>query len=68
MIAAHMPHYGPPDALETPRFLGPRTFMRLPHVRDLDGVDVAVVGFPATVPRSSEPVPASGRKRLAAPR
>jgi agmatinase len=42
-----MPRYGPPDAFETPRFSGPRTFMRLPHVRDLDGVDVAVVGIPA---------------------
>jgi agmatinase len=41
-----MPHYGPPDAFETPRFSGPRTFMRLPHVRELDGVDVAVVGIP----------------------
>jgi agmatinase len=41
-----MPHYGPPDAFEMPRFSGPRTFMRLPHVRDLEGVDVAVVGVP----------------------
>ena len=41
-----MPRYGPPDAFETPRFSGPRTFMRLPYVRDLDGVDVAVVGVP----------------------
>jgi agmatinase len=41
-----MPRYGPPDAFETPRFSGPRTFMRLPHVRDLDDVDVAVVGIP----------------------
>lgn len=41
-----MPRYGPPDAFETPRFSGPRTFMRLPHVRDLEGVDVAVIGIP----------------------
>jgi agmatinase len=41
-----MPRYGPPDAFELPRFSGPRTFMRLPHVRDLDGVDLAVVGIP----------------------
>ena len=41
-----MPRYGPPDAFETPRFSGPRTFMRLPHVNDLEGVDVAVVGIP----------------------
>jgi agmatinase len=41
-----MPRYGPPDAFVTPRFSGPRTFMRLPHVTDLDGVDVAVIGVP----------------------
>src|ERR671923_1182401 len=41
-----MPRYGPPDPFETPRFSGPRTFMRLPHVRELDGVDAAVVGIP----------------------
>ncbi|MEO8290506.1 MAG: agmatinase [Gaiellaceae bacterium] len=41
-----MPRYGPPDAFEMPRFSGPRTFMRLPHVRELDGVDVAILGIP----------------------
>lgn len=41
-----MPHYGPVDALQYPRFGGIRTFARLPHVTDLDGVDVAVVGAP----------------------
>ena len=41
-----MPRYGPPDAFESPRFSGPRTFMRLPHVRELDDVDVAIVGIP----------------------
>ena len=41
-----MPRYGPPDSFETPRFSGPRTFMRLPHVRDLEDVDVAIVGIP----------------------
>ncbi|HEU4449161.1 MAG TPA: agmatinase [Gaiellaceae bacterium] len=41
-----MPRYGPPDAFAMPRFSGPRTFMRLPHVRELEGVDVAVVGIP----------------------
>lgn len=41
-----MPRYGPPDAFETPRFSGPRTFMRLPHVRELEDVDVAIVGIP----------------------
>jgi agmatinase len=42
-----MPRYGPPDAFQTPRFSGPRTFMRLPQVRDLAGVDAAVVGIPS---------------------
>jgi len=41
-----MGRYGPPDAFEMPRFSGPRTFMRLPHVRELDGVDAAIVGVP----------------------
>ena len=41
-----MPRYAPPDPFETPRFSGPRTFMRLPYVRDLEGVDVAVLGIP----------------------
>lgn len=29
-----------------PRFCGISTFMRLPHTRELDGVDVAIVGAP----------------------
>ena len=41
-----MPHYEPADSFETPRFTGVRTFMRLPHVTDLDGVDFAVIGTP----------------------
>ena len=41
-----MPHHRPADSSQTPRFTGPRTFMRLPHVTDLDGVDVAVCGVP----------------------
>ncbi len=32
--------------MAAPRFTGVRTFMRLPHVQELDGVDVAVVGVP----------------------
>src|SRR5919106_3400275 len=38
--------YEPWDALEAPRFTGPRTYARLPHVTDLDGVDAAVFGVP----------------------
>jgi len=38
--------YRPVDAMVYPRFSGLRTFMRLPHVTDLEGVDFAVVGVP----------------------
>jgi agmatinase len=41
-----MPHYTPEDSLQSPRFTGPPTFARLPIVRSLGGVDVAVVGVP----------------------
>jgi agmatinase len=40
------PRYGPPDASRAPRYTGIRTFARCPHVRDPDGVDVAVIGVP----------------------
>lgn len=36
----------PPDALQAPRFTGPRSFARLPLVEDLTDVDCAVVGLP----------------------
>jgi len=41
-----MPRYGPADSLKSPRFTGPSTFARLPHVQDLAGVDVAITGVP----------------------
>ena len=40
------PPYRPVDARVYPRFAGVRTFMRLPHVTDLTGVDAAVYGIP----------------------
>jgi agmatinase len=40
------PPYRPIDAQVIPRFAGIRTFMRLPHVTDLKGVDAAAVGIP----------------------
>jgi len=40
------PPYRPLDAQVIPRFAGVRTFMRLPHVTDLEGVDAAAVGIP----------------------
>jgi agmatinase len=41
-----MKGYGPADPLQTPRFAGISTFLRLPHTTHLDGVDVAFVGLP----------------------
>ncbi len=41
-----MPRYVPEDSLKSPRFTGPSTFARLPHVRMLAEVDLAVVGVP----------------------
>ena len=41
-----MPTFLPQDSLQTPRFCGITTFMRVPHAKALDGVDVAVVGIP----------------------
>jgi agmatinase len=40
------PPYRPLDAQVIPRFAGVRTFMRAPHVTELDGVDAAVYGIP----------------------
>jgi agmatinase len=41
-----MKKYGPADALESPRFCGQATFMRLPQMRTTDGVDVVILGLP----------------------
>jgi agmatinase len=43
---ARMPRYIPEDSLQSPRFTGPSTFARLPNVRTLEDVDVAIVGVP----------------------
>jgi agmatinase len=41
-----VPRYVPEDSLKSPRFTGPSTFARLPYVRTLEDVDVAIVGVP----------------------
>jgi agmatinase len=41
-----LPRYVPADSLESPRFTGPSTFARLPWLRTLEGVDLAIVGVP----------------------
>jgi len=43
------------DARVYPRFAGIRTFMRLPHVTDLAGVDAAAVGIPFDTATSFRP-------------
>ena len=40
------PPYRPIDAQVIPRFAGIRTFMRLPHVTELESVDAAAIGIP----------------------
>ena len=41
-----VPRYVPEDSFQSPRFTGPSTFARLPYVRTLEDVDVAVIGVP----------------------
>lgn len=41
-----MPRYAPADATRAPRYTGLRSFARCPHVRQPEGVDLAVVGVP----------------------
>src|SRR5207247_8741334 len=36
----------PRSSFQSPRFAQPATFMRLPHVEDAQGLDVAIVGVP----------------------
>jgi len=38
--------YQPRASFQSPRFAQPATFMRLPHVEDPHGLDVAIVGVP----------------------
>jgi agmatinase len=40
------PPFRPLDALVIPRFAGVRTFMRLPHVTELEGAAAAAIGIP----------------------
>src|ERR671921_704242 len=42
----YMRRYEPANSLETPRFSGVRTFMRLPNVQDLQNAAAAIVGAP----------------------
>jgi agmatinase len=54
----------PIDAQVVPRFAGIKTFMRLPHVTDLDGVDAAAVGIPFDTGTSFRPGPRFGPEAI----
>ena len=41
-----MVDFRPVDPRESPRFAGIKTFMRLPHLKTTEGVDIAIVGVP----------------------
>ena len=41
-----MTRYKPVDSLESPRFCGIRTFMRLPHVAAPEKTDFTAIGIP----------------------
>jgi agmatinase len=46
-VSGYTPRFYPPDASKAPRYTGPRTFARLPHVQvPHQDVDVAVIGVP----------------------
>lgn len=47
--------YQPVNSLESPRFTGVRTFMRLPHGSDLSQADVAIFGVPFDTATSFRP-------------
>lgn len=40
------PKYGPIHHGDAPRYTGIRTYMKLPHIEETNGVDVAIVGLP----------------------
>jgi agmatinase len=60
------PPHRPVDAQVSPRFAGIKTFMRLPHVTTLDGVDVAAVGIPFDTGTSFRPGPRFGPEAIRA--
>ena len=59
-----MPRFEPTDAQVIPRFAGIKTFMRLPHVTDLDGVEAAAVGIPFDTGTSFRPGPRFGPEAI----
>lgn len=49
------PRYAPPDARDSPRYAGVKTFARSPLVDDPVGVDVAVLGIPFDTATTNRP-------------
>ena len=43
---ARRPRHQPEDSLKSPRFTGPSTFARLPLIRSIDEVELAIIGVP----------------------
>jgi agmatinase len=58
--------FKPIDAQVIPRFAGIKTFMRLPHVTDLGGVEAAAVGIPFDTGTSFRPGPRFGPEAIRA--
>jgi agmatinase len=55
-VTGSAPRFAPPDASLAPRYSGPRTFARLPHIQlPHDEVDAAVVGVPFDTATSFRP-------------
>jgi agmatinase len=59
-VARHRPL----DAQVIPRFAGIKTFMRLPHTTDLEGVEAAAVGIPFDTGTSFRPGPRFGPEAI----
>jgi agmatinase len=55
-MSSRTPRFQPPDASAAPRYTGPRTFARLPHVPlPHDDVEAAVIGVPFDTATSFRP-------------
>ena len=60
-MSSTRPRFHPPDASTAPRYTGPRTFARLPHVVvPHEDVDAAVIGIPFDTATSYRPGPRFG--------
>ncbi|HET7045941.1 MAG TPA: agmatinase [Gaiellaceae bacterium] len=59
-----MARFRPLDAQVVPRFAGIKTFMRLPHVTELEGVEAAAVGIPFDTGTSFRPGPRFGPEAI----